>query len=343
MTSPFTKRIFLTTETNRSGNLNGIDLIKFFCALLVFIIHVPPFRGNISGVGQTINFYLQHYLGRIAVPFYFVCSGFFLFRKMPAYTLDADLIQNYCFKLLRLLGTWYILLFVGKTGHIWYLVASVVAVLLICVCRHLRLKPLFVFALAGLLYTIGLLGDSYHGFIAPLKEIPIVNSIWKSYTYAFDTTRNGVFMGFIFVLIGATLSQQKTLLKPFPAAIGFVVSMLLLLAEVRWLRSHRIPIEYNMYIALLPAVFFLFSFARTISLKEHTIYKHLRNIGMLVYLSHRLIDHFVARGIYWFHQLWNLSLQKYQFAFTLVTTLIIATFVEQLACRKCKWLRWLFS
>lgn len=59
---------------------NGIDIVKFICAFLVCIIHIPPFKIDLFGF-NNFNFWLQNYLCRIAVPFYFTASGFLLFRK----------------------------------------------------------------------------------------------------------------------------------------------------------------------------------------------------------------------------------------------------------------------
>ena len=39
-----------------SKNYNGIDLVKFLCAIMVFIIHIPPFRGEVSGLDKYVNF-----------------------------------------------------------------------------------------------------------------------------------------------------------------------------------------------------------------------------------------------------------------------------------------------
>ena len=102
MTSLTPKQGCCSTKADQAVNYNGIDLCKFLCAIMVLIIHVPPFQGEISEGRGYINFFLQEYLCRLAVPFYFISSGFFLFRKMPVDQLDAEVIKGYCFKILRL-------------------------------------------------------------------------------------------------------------------------------------------------------------------------------------------------------------------------------------------------
>ncbi|MBQ7596721.1 MAG: acyltransferase, partial [Clostridia bacterium] len=55
----------------------GIDVFKFICAVMVVAIHT--FKAEENSVG--FYFTLMHFCS-LAVPFFFVCSGFFLFKKM---------------------------------------------------------------------------------------------------------------------------------------------------------------------------------------------------------------------------------------------------------------------
>lgn len=341
---------FLSTEENRfvpideTKNYNGIDVMKFLCAILVFLIHIPPFQGEVSGLAKYVNFGLQHVACRVAVPFYFVASGFFLFKKAPLYKLDNETVKAYCFKLLRLLGAWHVLLFASETGHLWYLGATVVAIVLLSLCFHFRIKLGYIYAMACVLYLIGLLGDSYYGIIAPLQNTPIFHSIFKWYRFAFSTTRNGVFMGFIFVLMGATFSNCKIMLRTRTALIGFVVSMLCLVAEVFLLKRNDILIRYNMYVFLLPATFFLFSFAASIKLKDHFIYKHLRNMGTVIYFAHLFVNRFTLLVIGSVDRHCNLGLARYGFVLSLLFTLLLALLVDWLSHKdRFKWINWVLA
>ena len=331
-------------RNDTTANYNGIDLVKFLCAFMVFIIHIEPFQGEVSGLALYVNFGLQHYICRLAVPFFFAASGFFLFRKMPLYSLDTEAIKNYCFKILRLIGIWHVLLFAGGTVHLWYLGAMVIAIIILSLCFHYHVRFRYICILACLLYAIGLLGDSYYGIIAPLTDFTTFKYIIKGYQLAFSTTRNGVFMGFPFVLLGAAFSQYKITLKPRTALMGCIVSILCMFAEVFWLKYNDIPVDHNMYICLLPATFFLFSFACSVPLRDHAIYKHLRNVGMLIYFSHSLINWIVSLGASVIEKYCSIYIIQYHFLITLFFTLIFAICVEQLSCKdKFKWLKWLLS
>ena len=93
------------SELPPEHSFNGIDLIKFICAYLVMMIHIQPFDGH-AGVYneymQCINFAMKNIVCRIAVPFFFIASGFLLFRKTDIENIDLGRIKSYCFKLIFL-------------------------------------------------------------------------------------------------------------------------------------------------------------------------------------------------------------------------------------------------
>lgn len=58
-------------------NYNAVDLIMLMCAILVVAIHIAPFGTDSTGVLAGLNWVFQSYLARIAVPFFFIASGYF--------------------------------------------------------------------------------------------------------------------------------------------------------------------------------------------------------------------------------------------------------------------------
>lgn len=56
----------------------AIDILKFFAALLVVSIHVPPFYDY----NFEVSFWMKNVLSAIAVPFFFMASGYFCAEKM---------------------------------------------------------------------------------------------------------------------------------------------------------------------------------------------------------------------------------------------------------------------
>ena len=324
-------------------SFNGVDVVKCICAFLVCIIHIKPFAGDWTGAAP-LNFALQNCLCRIAVPFFFVASGFLLFRKTDFCPEGTDRVKNYCLKTLRLLGTWTFLLFVGNRDHLWYLGALVFATALIGVMMRCGVKLRTMLIIAAVLYVIGLFGDAYAGFAAPLQRYMLFNALRKSYVILFRKTRNGLFFGLLYVLIGAAFAQKRIVMRSRTACAGFVVSMLLLGAEAYCLQRFSTPADYNMYVFLAPAVFFLFYLASHVQLRDHPVYKRMRVVGMLVFYLHLFVAFFVNLLFGTVENHWGLHLSAIHFAAILIPVTLLAVALERLSrTEKFSFLRYLYS
>lgn len=135
-------------------NYPNLDIAKLVCALLVIVIHTSP----LAQTAPEINFFLVDVLSRVAVPLFFVMSGFLLLGpmqyengKLSATRENFYRICRYWCKTALLYGGWslaYLLiikipmwydtgwwgpyvikdaaaavLFVGTHYHLWYLLA----------------------------------------------------------------------------------------------------------------------------------------------------------------------------------------------------------------------------
>lgn len=329
-------------------NYNGIDLIKFICSIMVFMVHVPFFTENIRGQLSpplfSANFWIANYFSRLAVPFFFVCSGFFLYKKMPNNEIDVVRVKNYCFKLLFLLGAWNILLFLGKDFHLWYLSATVFAVFFLSVCLYFHMKVKYLMLIACVFYVLGLLGDSYFGLVEPIVSKGVPSLLYRIYSHFITQSRNRSFMAVIFVLIGYLFAQEKIKLKTSVSLVLFILSMIGLCAEVFILDYYDLPADYNMYIFLLPVTTFLFAFASSLTLKDSPIYAKLRTVGVLIYYLHMLILRIVSFGISIFYWLFKVDLFPVRFFLALFVTLLVTFGIEKLARHeKFKWIHWFLS
>lgn len=325
---------------------NGIDIVKFICTILVCIIHIQPFNVELLGVDKLsyLNFGLQHCLCRVAVPFYFTAAGFLLFSKNEFINLNKNNIKKYCFKILRLLGTWNFILFAGGTFHLWYLGALVLAVIILSVLIKINTPMRWIVLISVMLYCLGLLGDSYYGFIEPLKNYFIPKLFIVGYETVFSTTRNGIFFGLVFVFIGALFAQKRIVINNKLAVVGLFISLILMAFEVYLLKHYSHPKDYNMLLSLLPVTFFLFYLASHIKLKNHPIYRGLRIIGIIVFFTHLFVDYFVGLVIEIINQNTGLNLTAFQFLITLFFTIILAVIIERLSkTDKFKWMKYLFS
>ena len=342
------KEISMDTAPGKVKNYNGIDVVKFLCSILVVAIHIPvlngPYGGELSSAGEYTNMFFKEAVCRIGVPFFFVCSGFLLFDKMPAGTLDVDRVKRYCFKMLRLFGMWSTLLFIGTSEHLWYLRAAVVGITFLSICTYYRMGMKWLVMIACVFYGLGLLEDSYYGLLEPLISGGLPRRIYIVYDLVVATPRNGLFMGYIFVLIGYLFARYKIRIKTPAALTGFLVSLLCLCAEALLVERYGSSLDNNMYLSLLPAAFFLFAFALSLSLRDRPIYSTLRTMGVLVYFLHMFINvgiGFVKKVL---HKVLNFDIQPFQFFITLSVTLLIAFGIDRLSRKeRFQWLRWFLS
>lgn len=61
--------------TTQSSSYKAIDYAKFIFSILVIALHCGPFEC----VSADASYYFTQCVTRVAVPFFFVCNGFFAF------------------------------------------------------------------------------------------------------------------------------------------------------------------------------------------------------------------------------------------------------------------------
>ena len=274
-------------------------------ALLVICIHTAP-RASFS---EPWDFALKT-LARLAVPFFFAATGFFLFGgriapgPRPAGLSPA--VRRFCAKTGALYAVATLLylpvsVYGGKLKgitfgacvrdvvldgtfyHLWYLPAAILGVLLLD--RLLRLPGRMAWpagAASAALYLVGLLGDSWYG---GGQALPALQPLYRALFLHMDYTRCGLFFAPVFLWLGAVL---RDLPRPRlrTAAVGFAVSAALLFGEAFGLRALGWPRHDSMYLALLPCTYFLFACllaARGPSLPFW------RECSMLVYVLHPMM------------------------------------------------------
>ncbi|MCD7885561.1 MAG: hypothetical protein LUI87_17960 [Lachnospiraceae bacterium] len=141
-----------------------------------------------------------------------------------------------------------------------------------------------------LLYAVGLLGSSYFELLRPLEGVTHVWNMLRLYDLVFDTTRNGLFFGTIFVGMGALFVYKKIRIKQSAAILGFSLSMIFLLIEVMTVDRFELALESDFYIFLVPAVFFLFYIVTHIEIKETATTIALRKYSSIIYFIHLWVN-----------------------------------------------------
>ena len=359
------------TDRQTDRQYNSIDLFKFLCSILVVMIHVKPF-GNVDSKSLLAycNFGIQNYLARIAVPFFFVSSGFLLYRKTSYNHFYATNSRKYVFRMLRLYLIWTLiyfplsfrgffkdgkgtlhavlaylrnLVFTGSYTQLWYFPALIFAVCLISYLLYKGVKPKVILIIAFGFYTIGLLAQSWFGLIVPLKNS--VPEVWNALKYIkkiIVTTRDGLFEGFFFVSLGMYFSYFDIKIPSNKTLPLFFFSMFAMGVEVFVLQYAGFIRGHDMYFFLVPATFFFFLYILRLQLPDNAVYKKMRVLSSLIFYSHLWVNTIVSKLLRLFYS--PLHGTFIQFIFTLILTIVISFAVIKISSyKRFRWLKVLYT
>ncbi len=312
----------------------GIDAFRLVAALLVVTIHTEP----LASFGSLGHFVLTRVIARIAVPFFFLASGFFLisryapdgaklraFEKRTAVIYAAAIllylpINIYSGDFARtdfLPSFLKDLVFDGTMYHLWYLPAAMLgaAIAWYLVKRLDYGRALFV---TGLLYVVGLFGDSYYGLI---QNLPAIQGIYAGLFRISDYTRNGIFFAPLFFVLGGYLADSRRRLSWKPAALGTGISLALLLAEALTLNYMAPPMRHDsMYVFLVPWAVFLFQWLLHAQGRR---LPQMRTESLLLYILHPLVI-VALRPVARILGLWGLLIENSLVHFLAVAALSLA-------------------
>ncbi len=198
----------------------GIDDFRLVAALLVVAIHTSP----LASCNELGDFLLTRITARVAVPFFFMTSGFFMISR---YACDNAKLQVFLKKTAWIYGISIVLylplnlyngyfsekhllteilrdlLFDGTMYHLWYLPASMIgAAIAWYAVRRWGFKRAL--AVTVILYLVGLFGDSYYGLAS---EVPFLKNLYAQIFDISDYTRNGFFFAPIFFVLGGIAAE----------------------------------------------------------------------------------------------------------------------------------------
>ncbi|MBQ9541247.1 acyltransferase [Ruminococcus sp.] len=339
----------------------SIDAAKFICALLVVAEHCVPF--GYSEAFIIPNQILRNFIGRLAVPFFYVSSGFFFFKSNYFYNYDIKKVKKYVSRLLFLYVVWCLLyfplhissilhdpngitfgvlnyirafLFEGGHPHLWYLRSLAVSIIIVSamIKKKFSMEKIFMISLAA--YLVGLLGQGYTFLLEPLKKYDIMWDLLAYIKLIIGTTRNGVFEGLLFISMSLILSEHRHEYSKKLSIPLFTVSMAAFGAELLFLHRKGISLENDYSLFLFPAVFFLFQFVLSIKTEPSSKYKMLRKTSSVIYFTHPLV-----------HNLMRSALLRFKAGLTRTSVLFILTEVGSIALAysavklsEIKWLKW---
>lgn len=296
------------------GRHFSIDLAKFVAAIFVIGIHTRPFQE----ISIICDFYWVELICRLAVPFFAVCTGYYLTNQ---YVFNNDkiifdpynktiLLQTFkkilliyfswsLFYLCIHLYDWYdngilsfhyiigwckSLFFSCSYYHLWYFVALLYGLIWhYLILHYVRVKYLSIIIL--ILWIIQVFCYCYYTlspqFFKPLLFLNSFGSISISITRILP-----------FLLIGTIISKQKIRISAKVSFVLFVISFLFLSVEVTWLHTNGIT-RFS-YIFFTPSTaYFLFLFIVSIKTSYYDYSWMLAKMSMIVYCIHPSIIYFI--------------------------------------------------
>lgn len=300
---------------NKKNTYMAIDIMKlYFCVCIIFL-H--------SGAYTVLphSYWVEKAMLRLAVPFFFVTSGFFLGAKL--YNAQSDLenvkiVKNYCLRLLKpyifflminiLLNT-VVLLYNGETlnniicstiqhcvfypyGALWYIKASIVGAIMIAIglklfSGSLLQKNVKILAVSFLLYITALLCNNYYFVI----NDTIIAKAADYYMRFCLSSRNGVLVGCFMISIGLLCYPLFQKIKRSKATIlvSLITIMLFIFELVLISKVKNVKDDGSLYVSHIfvsPLLLYVLLHIKNIRISE-SLSIRLRNLSTGMYLLHR--------------------------------------------------------
>lgn len=309
-----------------------VDVMKLVMAIVVIAIHAHPELSSVS----TLVIQVTELLYSLAVPFFFMASGFLLFKKinLPLDDEGDQRIKRYLLKIVKLYLLWTIIylplsvlgfvndgtslmksvlifvrnvLLVGEnfmSWPLWYLLALIVAVLIIWGLLKLRMPRRIILLLSVITALVGVGLDYCH-------ENGMFQTLTNPYFALFAKTRNGLFVGFLYVALGLVCSgvyKNQLIVEIACCALGII------------------GFAFDAPLANAFIVYALFSFVSRIEgnkiKREYA--QFCRSLSTIVYLIHMCI---VALLVYVFNMEYGFSL--------FILTALVSVFTGSVMLIKC--------
>lgn len=343
---------------NNIINYKNIDILKYICAILIIILHLRPFQEFSNELDLAFN----NIITRICVPMFFLITGYFIAKKEKD---NPNYIKDYIKKTIPLYLVWSIiyipviigyglsnieivtsylssitipiyflipmmlflipivliiaLIYTGVYYHLWYFPALIFSLIVLAKWKKkFQIKYLLILSFFLLLFGAT---ETYYGVLPPnLKELVTY------YYHLFFTTRNFLFFGLFYVVLGYFIGLKKEVYSKY-CFEKLVICIFLLIFEALFLHDTE-RLDSNILLFCIPITYYLF--ISTIYITNNIKLKFpFRALSKYYYLIHPMII-FVTSLLFQ-----NLIHHPYQnIIIVLIITHIISIIIIQI---KKKW------
>lgn len=268
---------------NKQHNTSMISLLQYLFSILVILVH----SGRLFSQ-DVIHFTFKSFLGRMAVPYFLICTAFFLrgriqqglcnhsyFRKLiKKYSMWTIIYLPYGYfffeslniKIYLLPGFIVAFLYLGMSHTLWYIPAVILGwVIIQGLLKYVGTRGTFITVVV--LYCIGAV-ETYSVFIQSTKFYPLMST----YMSIFQTTRNGLFYTPVYLLAGYLLYDYfNTDLFTKSRGLKYILFLLLLALENVLIYFNQ-GLDKNFFLLAPLCAVFLFNWSiRTSLFKEYRL------------------------------------------------------------------------
>ena len=319
----------------------SVDIAKMVAAIFVIVVHTRAF----SDISELANFILCDIICRTAVPFFAVCTGFFLTKKLLKDNISSWIpVKSAAIKTLLLYINWsffYLLLLVFiwyKAGllnsssfinwfksfligesyfHLWYLSQTFWALLLFFpIIKLLDIKLQIILAI--LLWAFGVYADIYYDLIGAVSSLINLYDRLGAVTCSIGRLLPLLLAGSILARVPSIPLRTSWLMT----ALSFAI----LIIEVFIIRSvGGTHFKYELF--SLPLAFFLFNSIRQTPINCSFDSRYLAQASLYVYVLHPAVIYILQSiGVYSSYMLFVLGL--------LITMAVAFPIVHGKACKQ---------
>ncbi len=319
---------------------------------MIVCIHTSP----LASYDSRVNSFFVNCICRVAVPFFFISSGFLLFKRAGVSYVNGKTVKDYLKRILVLYLFWSAvyfpitaaqmywshdlktagmillnwlknMIFTAGYGFLWYLPATIAAVAVVGLLLKKNVSVNKIIVTGFILYLIGLSGQTYYGLVSGIPFPQEVKNFFSGFYDIIGTTRNGIFEGIIFIALGARLSQKEHFGKFKDSFLMLIFSFALLSGEFVMVSKLGWRLEYDMYLFLIPCAYYLLKCALSLEgklkgLETAKWAELLRPYSSLIYFTHMIF----VDG-YCFLTPYKYTNSLIMFAIGIIPTLVLSTII----------------
>ena len=299
---------------NNASNTNQwVDVFKFIFCICIIALHA-------AHIPQPAGYWIEKLLFRMAVPFFFVVSGFFLSNSSRERGVHGAA-KRYCFRLLKILAVYTVvwvlqflvdciifkyslvetldelirrILFSPKNG-LWFIQACIIGAILLIPFLRKNCVSLAI-PIGVVLYGFALICNNYY-FLIENNAVRLIIDRYMSLCFG---PHNGVFVGFLFLGLGIFVEKHKKI-SLFINGILLGLSYVVYAIEIVIVRRYATTVDdgafYLMQVAVAPLLLSLLVSLPGCFDSAHTILMRRLSTGMyllhlpLIWCYHRFRDY----------------------------------------------------